>query len=85
MRFESACPEDRAIMFKKIPLVVKLRREEDSKGRPFELHIARCAKWSNGLDAAVRTGKSQLEPPSAAQGQQGDSTGPGSPADHWTW
>ena len=51
----------------------------------FELHIAQCAEWSNGLDAAVRTGKSQLEPPSAAQWQLGESTGPGSPADHWTW
>lgn len=52
--------KERAIMFKKIPIVVKLTREADSKGRPFELHMSRCAKWCSGVDQAMRSSKSQL-------------------------
>ena len=58
-------------MFKKIPIVVKLMREADSKGRPFELHMSRCAKWCSGVDQAMRSSKSQLN---AAGTSAGDAT-----------
>ena len=61
-------PKDRAIMFKKTPIVVKFVREADSKGRPFELHTGRCAKWGSGVDQAMRSSKSQLNSAGASSG-----------------
>ena len=55
-------PKDRAIVFKKTPIVVKFVREADSRGRPFELHMSRCSKWGKGVDQAMRSSKSQLNP-----------------------
>ncbi|CAE7612912.1 unnamed protein product [Symbiodinium sp. CCMP2592] len=59
---------DRAITFKKIPIVVKFSREADSKGRPFELHMSRCAKWCSGVDQAMRSSKSQLNSAGTSSG-----------------
>ena len=55
-------------MFKKTPIVVKFVREADSKGRPFELHMGRCAKWGSGVDQAMRSSKSQLNSAGASSG-----------------
>ena len=34
-------------------LALRLVRHMDATGRPFRLHLARCTRWPQGLDAAI--------------------------------
>ena len=54
---------------KKIPLLLKFQRVEDSTYKPFELHLARAQRWGFGLGAALATGRSTMPMPVNPRGR----------------
>ena len=53
--------EDSAILYKKVPVMMKFIRTLDAKSsRPFELSLCRVSKWPAGADGAMRTSRSQI-------------------------
>lgn len=52
--------QDRALYCKKILLGMKMVRHADSKGKPFELHLMRCVKWSDSLMMAIQTSEKRV-------------------------
>lgn len=46
-----------ALVYKGVPVVLHFQRQADAQWQPFELHLARCTRWTAGVQFALWTGR----------------------------